>query len=228
MANKVSIIIPAFNEEQTIQTLLEKVLAQVQHFESEIIVVNDGSKDKTLEKVKPFLDKIIFVDLPENKGKGRAIREGLKNATGDIVILQDADLELDPIDYPKLINPIIQGKAEVVYGSRISDKMLRKNSLFFWGGQCMTLLANMLYGVKITDQTNGYKIMRRHVLESMKLESEGFEICSEMTAKVSKMGFNIFEVPVSYLPRNKKEGKKLKIKDGVKSAFTLIKWKLKK
>ena len=225
MNSKISIIIPAFNEAKTIKMLLEKVLFESKNWDSQIIVVNDGSKDSTLDIVESFMNEIIIVDLKENRGKGGAIKEGLKYATGEIVIIQDADLELDPSEYKKLLKPLIEKKAEVVYGSRILGKSKYKKRLFFWGGKFITFLANLLHRVNITDQTNGYKVLRRETLESMKLESDGFEICSEITAKIAKMGLKISEVPVSYYPRKKSEGKKLKIRDGIMASWTLIKYK---
>jgi len=224
MPPKVSIIIPAYNEEKTIATLLEKVIAQSRRWNCQIIVVNDGSTDGTLDAIKGFLNQIVLVNLPKNQGKGKAIREGLKKAMGDIVILQDADLELDPADYPRLLAPILEGKTEVVYGARMT-KQEHKNTLFFWGGQGITIFANMLYGIRLTDETNGYKIMRRELFESLKLESDGFEICSEITAKIAKRKIPIYEVSVSYYPRSSTEGKKLKIRHGLKSAWALIKYK---
>lgn len=223
----ISILIPAFNEEKTIELLLERVIKQADNLSAEIIVINDGSTDRTLNKLQRFLDRIKLISFEQNKGKGTAVREGLKLARGKIVIIQDADLELDPADYPKLVEPIIKGQTQVVYGSRVSGKIALRNYLFFFGGKFLTFLANLLYGVKITDQPICYKVMTADVMRDLNLESNRFELCSEITAKLAKKKIKIYEVPVSYNPRSKKEGKKVTIGDGFKEAWTLIKYKFK-
>lgn len=226
---KVSILIPAFNEENTVDIIVNRVIDQLPQMEKEIIVVNDGSTDGTLRKLKKFGQKIILINLNKNQGKGAAVREGLKRVTGDIIIIQDADLELDPREYPKLIEPILEGKKQVVYGSRFlrNNRNIKRNLPFFWGGIFLTFLTNILYGTRITDESIGYKVFRSDILKDIKIDSNGFDFCSEVTAKVIKKGISIYEVPVTYTPRNRKEGKKLTWKDGIKAVYTLIKYKFK-
>jgi len=224
---KISILVPVFNEEKTIDILLEQVINQVKDWNAQIIVINDGSTDRTLQKLQRFLDKIILINLEKNQGKGLAVKEGLKRSTGNIIIIQDADLEINPKEYPKLIKPIIEKKTDVVYGSRILGKNPRKSLIFYLGGKFLTFLANLLYRVDITDQPTCYKVCRSEILKNMNLESRGFELCSEITAKLAKKGIKIYEVPISYNPRSKAEGKKVGILDGIKAALALIKYKFK-
>lgn len=222
----ISILIPAFNEEKTIGLLLECIVKQADNLNAEIIVINDGSTDRTLNNLQRFSDKITLINLEKNRGKGAAVREGLKMARGKIVIIQDADLELNPEDYPRLIEPIIQGRAQVVYGSRALGTNTKRIWPFYVGGRVLTILANLLYGVGISDQNTCYKVMKTNLLREMNLESKGFELCSEMTAKIGKRKIKIHEVSISYNPRTKKEGKKIKILDGLKAMWTLIKYKI--
>ena len=227
--NKLSIIIPAYNEEKTIEEIIRRVKKQkVFNLHKEIIVVNDGSTDKTEELIK-MDGEIIYLVHKENKGKGCAIRTGLNRATGDVVIIQDADLELDPNDYPKLVKPILDGKSDVVYGSRLLGKKIPEHDLFYYGGgKIVTLFANLIYGIKITDEPIGYKTFRTDLLKSLNLKCERFEFCPEVTAKIAKRGLKIYEVPVKYSPRSVKEGKKLRMKDGIQAMWTLFKYRFKK
>jgi len=232
-----SIIIPVFNEEKTIGEVIKEVEAVKLPIKKEIIVVNDGSFDKTkevLEKIKEEYN-FLLIEHSKNQGKGMAIKTALTKVTGDFIIIQDADLELNPQEYPLLLKPLLNRKAEIVYGSRIlgsktyhnKDKKW-KNWPFLLGGKFLTFLANFLYGLNITDQSIGYKAFRSEILKNMELESKGFEFCAEVTAKIGKKGLKIYEVPVSYNPRTKEQGKKVKWLDGIKAALTMIKYKFKR
>lgn len=224
---KLSIIIPAYNEAETIEKVIDAVKKQKIPIEKEIIAVNDGSTDSTLEKLKT-IKGIKIVSYGKNRGKGHAIKIGIRESKGEIVLIQDADLELTPEDYPELIKPIIEGKTAVVYGSRILGK--REGSQIFIyniGGRFITFIANILFGTKITDEPCGYKIFRKDIFESIRLESNGFDWEPEITAKIAKKGIKIHEVPVRYFPRTAKQGKKLRAKDGLIAAWTLIKYRFK-
>jgi len=224
---KLSIIIPAYNEEATIKEIISRVKKQEVSIKKEIVVVDDGSSDltpKILRKIKGI--KLITHEV--NKGKGSAIRTGLEKVTGDIVLIQDADLELSPSDYPALIEPILKNNAPVVYGSRILGKDNDKNQFFYYaGGRLVTAVANLLYGIKITDEPIGYKVFKTDLLKSLNLECKGFEFCPEVTAKIAKRKIPIHEVPVSYNPRTTKEGKKLQFKDGIEAVWILLKYRFK-
>ena len=225
---KLSIVIPAHNEEDTIRELIQKVKDTPLSIDKEIIVVENGSTDKTIDILKTISD-IKVEHLPEGvKGKSVAIRKGFELATGDIIIVQDADLEYDPNDYQSLIQPIIDGGAKVVYGSRRLKKGNKKFShyTFYLGGHLLTVIANILYpGLNITDEATCYKVFDAKVLKSIKLTSMRFEFCPEVTAKVHKAGYKIYEVPISYYPRSKEEGKKINWRDGVEAIWTLIKYR---
>jgi len=227
---KLSIIIPAFNEEKTIEEVVKKVENISLPIGREIIVVNDGSTDGTANVLRELKGRFNFtlIEHQKNMGKGAAIRTGLKAATGDFVIVQDADLEYNPEDYRKIIAPLLEGKAEVVYGSRTLGKNKRGSLSFFWGGKLLTFASNLLYGLKITDESTCYKAFKKDLLVSLNLESDGFEFCPEVTAKIGKRKIKIYEVPISYSARSKKEGKKIKWKDGFIAIWTLIKYKFKK
>jgi len=223
---KLSIIIPAYNEEKTISEIIKKVKIQdVFGMDKEIVVIDDGSTDDTsniLKKIKG----IIAIKHDKNKGKGAAIRTGLKKATGGIILIQDADLELTPEDYPLLVQPILKGNAKVVFGSRIlGNPDLKYNPLFYFGGRFVTSVANLLFNIHITDEPIGYKVFKSDVIKSLNLKCERFEFCPEVTAKIAKRKISIVEVPVRYFPRTTKEGKKLGIKDGISAIWTLIKYR---
>ncbi|MBM3233805.1 glycosyltransferase family 2 protein [Candidatus Pacearchaeota archaeon] len=225
---KLSIIIPAYNEEKTIKEIIEKVKKVKLPIKKEIVVIDDCSKDNTSEILKK-IKGIKVVRHPGNKnlGKGRAIRTGLKNITGDIVIVQDADLEYNPEDYNKLLEPIIKGRAEVVYGSRNLGKGKNEHSYtsFYIGGVFLSKLANLLYRIKITDEATCYKMMKADIIKNLNLKCKRFEFCPEVTAKIAKKGIKILEIPIYYSPRKMAEGKKIKWKDGVEAIWTLIKYR---
>lgn len=225
---KLSIIIPCYNERKNIGECLKKVLAvNLGETEKEIIVVDDNSTDGTKELLKEMREKSLKVIFhSKNAGKGFAIRTALQYITGDIVIIQDADLEYDPGDYRKLLDVIINNNAHVVYGSRclnVDNKWCYIS--YALGGLFLTFLTNFLYGSKITDESTCYKMFRTEVIKNMNIESFGFEFCPEITAKVLKMGLKIHEVPISYNSRRIKEGKKIRFNDGLKAIKTLVKYR---
>jgi glycosyltransferase involved in cell wall biosynthesis len=221
-----SIIIPAFNE----AAFLPEVIRRVEEtpYDKEIIVVDDGSTDGTRDFLKGLPKDSARVVLHErNMGKGAALRSGISLATGDIIIVQDADLEYDPKDYQALLGPILDGKADVVYGSRFLGGPHRV--LLFWhsvGNSLITLLSNMFTDLNLTDMETGYKAFRKKVFDTITIESNRFGVEPEITAKVAKKGFRIYEVPISYYGRSYQEGKKITWKDGVKALFTILKFNL--
>lgn len=224
---KISVIIPTYNEKNTILQLIKKVKAV--KLLKEIIIVDDFSTDGTRDILKSIKNKEIKILFHEkNYGKGHAIRTGIKHVSGDIVIIQDADLEYNPQDYKKLIKPIAEGKAKVVYGTRFplgrSRPSIFKNS-FFLANRILTIASNLLYNANITDEPTCYKVFSADVLKNLNLKCERFEFCPEVTAKVRKNGHSIFEVPISYNPRSQEEGKKIRWKDGFQALWTLIKYR---
>lgn len=225
---KLSIIMPVYNEEKTVLEIIKRVKSQeLPDVEKELIVIDDGSSDETSELLKS-VKGVTLISYRENRGKGYAIRRGLEKATGNIVLIQDADLELSPEDYPALIAPIIEKKASVVYGSRLLGRKWKgRFSPFYLGGRFVTFVANLLYGVNITDEPNGYKVFKAEIIRDLNLRCERFEFCPEVTAKVAKKGLKIHEVPVKFTPRTFEEGKKLNVKDGVEAVWTLLKYKFK-
>ncbi|MFA5392910.1 MAG: glycosyltransferase family 2 protein [Candidatus Ratteibacteria bacterium] len=226
---KISIIVPVHNEERTIAEIIRRVKAV--NFTKEIIVIDDASTDTTnhiLDRVSREQDsgnQIKVLRHLRNQGKGAAIRTGLKEAVGDIVIIQDADLEYDPQDYAGLIQPIIDGKTSVVYGSRCLSKNRISSPGFFLGGKLLSFLTNLLYRAGITDEPTCYKVFKREVLQGLDLKCRRFEFCPEVTAKVRKRGYRIYEVPIRYYPRKIKEGKKIRFSDGISAIWTLIKYR---
>ena len=227
---KVSIIIPAYNEEKTLPVILEKVINVKLPWEREIIVVDDGSTDMTPEVLKKLLRSLSQkVDIkafsnPSNMGKGYSIKHGIKYCTGDVIIIQDADLEYDPEDYISLITPIVEGKTKVVYGSRLRNKKNKHyNIIFLVGSLIVTLLTDILYFTFLTDQATCYKVFHKelkHIL--LGAERNGFDWEPQVTARILKRGYRIIEVPIRYYPRKAGEGKKIKLKDGFRAIFTII------
>lgn len=228
MINKISIIIPVYNEEKTVKEIVRRVNAvEFGNIKKEIIVVDDGSTDSSPEIIKK-IKGIISIKHKKNMGNGSAIRTGLKSATGDIIAIQDADLELNPSDLVLLAGPVINNKVLAVSGTRYPKyKNNLENSFFFYnGGRMVTWIANFLYGSDLTDVPCGYKLFKKEAIEGIHLECKKFDFCPEFTAKLLKKGIKIIEIPVSYSPRSKKEGKKLRYRDGLKAILILIKNRL--
>jgi len=222
---KLSVIIPVFNEVKTITEIIEKV--EKVPYDREIFVVDDASTDGTREMLKQHEDGIKVFYHETNQGKGAAIRTVLPHITGDIVIIQDADLEYDPSEYPHLITPILDGKADVVYGSRFLGGPHRVH--LFWhsvGNKIVTTLSNMLTNLNLTDIETGYKVFRAEVFRKIKIETNRFGFEPEITAKVARMGCRIYEVPISYWGRDYSEGKKVGWKDGFAAIYWVIRFKL--
>ena len=232
---KLSIVMPVYNEAKTISQILAKIGAvDLGKIQKEIVVVDDFSTDGTREQLAKMKKGMKLVLHEKNKGKGSAIRTGLAHATGEVIIFQDADTEYDPNDYIKLIAPIIEGKAEVVYGTRFSGKSLRdlgKGKLVlpthFIGNKALTLLTNIFYGQKLTDMETGYKVFKSQIIKGLNFKSERFDMEPEITAKLLKKKIKIHEVPISYAARDFSEGKKITWKDGVKAALCLVKYRFK-
>jgi glycosyltransferase involved in cell wall biosynthesis len=221
---KLSILIPVYNERATILEIIKRV--QAAPFEKEIIAVDDGSTDGTRELL-PQLEKdgVIVLRHDKNQGKGAAIRTALTRATGDIIIIQDADMEYDPRDYVQLVQPIVEGRVKVVYGSRFLGSRM---AMFFWhmiANKMLTLMTNVLYDAILSDMETGYKAFRADVIKSIPLRSRRFDFEPEITAKVLKRGNRIYEVPISYYGREYSEGKKIGMRDGFVAIWTLLKYR---
>ena len=209
-----SVLMPVFNEEATIREIVRRV--QASPIEKEIIVVDDGSTDGTaalLDAMKPAGVEVIR--HPRNLGKGAAVRTALARARGDIVVVQDADLEYDPADYPRLIAPILRGDTDVVYGSRIKGHTRRGYLRYYLGGRMLSWFTNLLYGTQLSDVPTGYKVFKIQALRDMRLETDGFGFCAEVTAKAARRGLRIVEVGISYSPRSFREGKKISWRSGL-------------
>jgi glycosyltransferase involved in cell wall biosynthesis len=226
---KLSVVIPCYNEVSTIERILQAVRASPWP-DKEIIVVDDGSKDGTRERLAgetgTLADRVILHEV--NRGKGAALRTGIQAATGDLVIVQDADLEYDPQEYPRLVAPIVEGRADVVYGSRFIGAAPHR-VLYFWhrvGNGLLTLVSNMFTNLNLTDMETCYKVFRRSVIQSIAIEEERFGFEPEITAKVAKLGCRIYEVGISYYGRTYAEGKKIGYKDGLRAIWCIVKYNL--
>jgi len=232
-AKTLSVVIPVYNEIDTIDEILKRVKEVDVGLEKEIILVDDCSKDGTRERLQEIQQseaqnnvKVFFHE--ENQGKGAALRTGFEHVTGDITLIQDADLEYDPNDYPKLLEPLLDGRADAVYGSRFLGGPHRV--LFFWhytANRFLTFLSNMVTNLNLTDMETCYKVIRTSVLKEIPLKSDRFGFEPEITAKLAKRKYRIYETPISYSGRDYSEGKKINWKDGVAALFHIIRFRLK-
>ncbi len=231
MENKLSILIPAYNEEKTIAAVLAKVAERTYPgWEKEIIVIDDGSRDSSKLKVQSAKSQLKIKNLKliihdENRGKGAAIRTGVKTASGDAIIVQDADLEYDPADIQLLLDALGNRKDLVVYGSRNLNPERRGYSHYVIGSKILDWLVNLFFGTKLTDVYTCYKLFPAEIIKKINIESRGFELEMELTVKTLKMGYQIAEVPIHYYPRKFNEGKKIRAKDGLKGIWTLLKYR---
>ena len=220
-----SVVMPVYNERQTIEEIIDRVLAVP--LRTELIVVDDGSKDGTREKLQELAasGRFRLILQPKNRGKGSALRRGFEEVKGDLVVIQDADLEYSPEEFPELIALICQGRADVVFGSRFLGRHRVFLFTHYLGNVFLTFVANLLYNTMLTDMETCYKVMRTEVLKSFRLKSDGFGIEPEMTAKVFKRGYRVYEVPITYDGRGYDEGKKITWRDGVVALWVLVKYR---
>lgn len=225
---KLSVVVPVYNEADTILLILKAIQESPVEI-TEIIIVDDGSTDGTCERLTQIQDPICrILKHAHNQGKGAALRTAFSDVTGDIIIIQDADLEYDPQDYPQLLAPILDGKADVVYGSRFMGGQAHR-VVFFWhmmGNRLLTFFSNMLTNINLTDMETGYKVFKASIIKSLCIEENRFGIEPELTAKVAKLGCRIYEVGISYSGRTYAEGKKIAWQDGVRALWAIFKYNL--
>ena len=234
---KLSIVIPVYNEAKTLREILRKVESLDLPLDREVVAVDDFSTDGSREILKEFEGRARVMYQPANMGKGAALRLGIKEATGDLIIVQDADLEYDPAEYPKLIEPILSGRAQVVYGSRFAGdgglaqvirqhkKLYSWHFLYYLGNRFLSLVTTLLYGSAINDMETGYKVFKSDVIKNLNIVSNRFEFEPEVTAKILKRGIKIHEVPITYHGREYSEGKKITWRDGLTAIKVLVKYK---
>jgi len=224
--HKLSVIVPVFDERNTVVEIVRRMRAVDLPVDLEVVIVDDGSTDGTRDVLRQLTDSTVRVITHDaNRGKGAAIRSGLAHVTGDLVLVQDADLEYDPEDWPKLLGPMLRGKARVVYGSRFTGE--RRNMLFLhWvGNRFLSLVTNVLYNTTLSDMETCYKLFDRSLLDSIPLRAHRFEFEPEVTAKVLRRGIRIYEVPISYTGREFDEGKKITWRDGIAALIALVKYR---
>lgn len=227
---RISIVIPAYNEENTIRDVLDALLCEVPEV-YEVIVVDDGSRDRTAELAEEFgreHPQVRVLRQPANRGKTAALRAGFAATTGEVVLVQDADLEYDPVDIPGLVEPILNGKADVVYGSRFMTRRASRVLYFrhYMANQVLTFLSNLMTDLNLSDVETGYKAFRGEIIRKMIIETRGFGFEIEVTAKVAKLNCRVYEVPISYYGRTYEEGKKIGFKDGLDAIFYVFKYNL--
>ena len=225
-----SVIIPVFNEKNTIEEIIKRVEKVFLSIKKEIIVVDDGSFDETKDILKRLKKEIDFklIVHKKNRGKGAAVRTGIENSGGEIILIQDADLEYSPEEYQNLIEPILKNETDVVYGSRDFLNNPHSSQKYYLGGKFLTFVFNLLFGTNLTDINTGYKVFKKEVLKNIELLENDFSFCEEVTAKVVKLGYKIKEMPIQYLPRSFKQGKKIRwYKDGLKALYVIMKYRIK-